>query len=281
MLKLTSIADLRAFVARARADGRRIGFVPTMGAIHAGHRSLIQAARGDCDVVIVSIFVNPTQFCPGEDLGSYPRPLEADLAACREEGADGVFVPEASEIYPAGSATTVTVGRLTEGLCGAYRPEHFPGVTTVVAKLFNLVQPDRAYFGQKDGQQAVVIRRMVRDLLWPIEIVVCPTVREPDGLALSSRNAYLEPAERVQAASLYAALREAVAAIEEGEREVTTLVSAMRRRIEEAGPCEIEYLEIVEGDELTGLATVSGRCLIGLAVRIGRSRLIDNVIVEV
>jgi len=172
MLKLETIAELRAHLETDRRAGRSIGFVPTMGALHAGHRSLIRAARQACDVVVVSIFVNPTQFGAGEDFEKYPRPMDEDMAACREEGADVVFVPGVEELYPPGEVTRVSVARLTAGLCGRYRPGHFDGVTTVVAKLLNIVQPDRAYFGQKDAQQAVVIRRMVRDLMWPTEIVV-------------------------------------------------------------------------------------------------------------
>lgn len=260
--------------------GRRIGFVPTMGALHEGHRSLIRAARAACQDVIVSIFVNPTQFGPGEDFDRYPRPLEADLAACCAEGVDAAFCPSVQEMYSQDAATKVTVSRLAEGLCGAHRPGHFDGVTTVVAKLFNIVQADVAFFGQKDAQQAAVIRRMVRDLCIPIEIVVCPTVREPDGLAMSSRNVYLSPAERTQALSLSAALRWAQERVATGERKTLELVRGMRRQIEAAGPCAIDYIEIVDAEELTPKAVVEGRCLVALAVRIGKTRLIDNVVVE-
>ena len=280
MKKLGKVCEVREYLSPHRQAGRRIGFVPTMGALHEGHRSLMRAARKGCEQVIVSIFVNPTQFGPGEDFQKYPRMLDADLAACQAEGVDAVFCPPVSEVYPAGSATIVTVKRLTEGLCGAHRPGHFDGVTTVVTKLFNIVQPDAAYFGQKDAQQATVLRRMVTDLLWPIEIVVCPTVREPDGLALSSRNAYLSPAERRQALSLSAALFRARDEILAGQKDVAALVAAMRERIESAGPCGIDYVEIVDADELTPLATARGRCLVALAVRIGGTRLIDNVVVD-
>lgn len=252
-----------------------------MGALHEGHRSLIRAARAECDEVVVSIFVNPTQFGPGEDFERYPRPIEADLEACRQEGATAVFCPAASEMYPEGARTTVRVAGLTEGLCGAHRPGHFEGVTTIVTKLFNLVAPDRAYFGQKDYQQSVVIRRMVRDLLWPLEIVVCPTVREPDGLALSSRNAYLSPAEREQALSLSRALFWARDEILRGVRDTAALIAGMRERIEAAGPCSIDYIEIVDADELTPMPVARGRCVLALAVRIGQTRLIDNVLVDV
>lgn len=280
MNKLETIEQVRKYVGEARKAGRRIGFVPTMGALHEGHRSLMRAARAACDEVIVSIFVNPTQFGPGEDFERYPRPLEADLAACREEGVGAAFCPSVAEMYPPDSVTTVTVSRLTEGLCGAHRPGHFNGVTTVVTKLFNIVQPDVAFFGQKDAQQAAVIRRMVRDLCMPVEIVVCPTVREPDGLAISSRNSYLSAGERAQALSLSAALRWAEAQVRAGQRDVESLVREMRRQIDAAGPCGIDYIEIVDADDLRPKAVVGGRCLIALAVRIGNTRLIDNMVVE-
>ncbi len=280
MRKLETIRDLRPCLAEFRRAGLRIGFVPTMGALHEGHRSLIRSARASCDRVVVSVFVNPTQFGPGEDFDRYPRPVEADLAACAEEGVDVVFLPQVSEMYPPGDATTVRVARLTEGLCGAHRPGHFDGVTTVVSKLFNAVQPDVAFFGQKDAQQAAVIRRMVRDMLFPLEIVVCPTVREPDGLALSSRNAYLSAAERKQALSLSAALRWAAETVRAGRTEAAGLVREMRSRIEASGPCEIDYIEIVDADSLEPRSRVEGACLIALAVRIGKTRLIDNVIVD-
>lgn len=280
MKKLQTIGEVREFLRSHRLAGRRVGLVPTMGALHEGHRSLIRAARAACDVVVVSIFVNPTQFGPSEDFAAYPRPLEADLAACREEGADAAFCPPVEEMYDAQAATTVSVARLTEGLCGAHRPGHFAGVTTVVAKLFNITQPDVAYFGQKDAQQVVVIRKMVRDLLFPIEVVTCPTVREPDGLALSSRNVYLSPAEREQALSLSRALAWARGQIEAGERRVPALVEGMRQQITAAGPCSVDYIDVVDADELTPEVQVDGRVLIALAVRIGRTRLIDNLVID-
>lgn len=280
MLMLETVADLRSHLTPIRRSGQVIGFVPTMGALHEGHRSLMRIARRECGVVLASIFVNPTQFGPNEDFEKYPRPLEADLVACREEGVDLVFVPEVGEIYPRGAVTKVTVGRLTEGLCGRHRPGHFDGVTTVVAKLFNIVQPDRAYFGQKDAQQAAVIQQMVRDLLWPMEIVVCPTVRESDGLAMSSRNAYLSLRERRQATCLNAALQWAKECIDSGRRDVAGLTAGMRERIEAAGPCTIDYIEVVDARTLDPKTVVIGRCLIALAVRIGSTRLIDNVLVD-
>lgn len=280
MLKLETVADLRGHLTPIRRSGRVIGFVPTMGALHEGHRSLMRIARRECGVVVASIFVNPTQFGPNEDFEKYPRPLEADLAACREEEIDFVFVPEVGEIYPEGAVTKVTVSRLVEALCGRHRPGHFDGVTTVVAKLFNIVQPDRAYFGQKDAQQAAVIQQMVRDLLWPLEIVVCPTVREPDGLAMSSRNAYLSPRERRQATCLNATLQWAKESVDSGRRDVASLTAGMRERIEAAGPCTIDYIEVVDARTLDPKTVVTGRCLIALAVRIGSTRLIDNVLVD-
>jgi len=241
----------------------------------------MRAARAGCDLVVVSIFVNPAQFGPNEDYRAYPRPIEADLAACQAEAVDAVFCPAVEEMYPRGSATTVTVGGLTEGLCGAHRPGHFAGVTTVVAKLFNIVQPDVAYFGQKDAQQVVVIRRMARDLAWPIQIAICPTIRETDGLAMSSRNAYLTPPQRRQAASLYAVLSWAGEQIEAGQRDPQWLAAQMRNRLTAAGPCAIEYISVVDADDLSPKATVEGRCLLALAVRIGQARLIDNLVVDV
>ncbi len=302
MRKFESIAELREALRGVREQGRRVGFVPTMGALHEGHLSLVRRARAECGCVVVSIFVNPTQFAPGEDYERYPRPIEADLESCRKEGVDLVFCPTAAAMYPPGSATTVAVRGMTETLCGPHRPGHFDGVTTVVAKLFNVVQPDAAYFGQKDAQQAVVIRRMTRDLCWPIEIVVCPTVREADGLAMSSRNAYLDAAQRKQAAALYRALtwarerieggrssprrhgdtekKEGVESRRGGQRDAAELVRGIRERITSAGPCMIDYVEIVDADELTPKERVEGRCLIALAVRIGPARLIDNVVVD-
>ncbi|NLX13924.1 MAG: pantoate--beta-alanine ligase [Phycisphaerales bacterium] len=280
MRKIESIKSIREYLSVARKADSLIGFVPTMGAIHAGHRSLMRAARADCAEVVVSIFVNPTQFGPSEDFAQYPRPIKADLAACAEEKVDAVFCPSVEEMYACGSATTVQVSGLTEGLCGGHRPGHFDGVTTVVAKLFNIVQPDIAYFGQKDAQQATVIRRMVHDLLWPLKIVVCPTVREPDGLAMSSRNAYLTPHERRQALCLHQSLSEAQAAIEAGHRDTGKLIEHMRERIVSAGPCAIDYIAIVDPDDLTDLRMVEKRCLIALAVRIGSTRLIDNILVD-
>lgn len=250
-----------------------------MGALHAGHVSLMRAARDRGDRVVVSIFVNPAQFGPAEDFTAYPRPLENDLAVCRAEGVSLVFAPPVEEIYPEASRTTVTVAELTAGLCGASRPGHFDGVTLVVTKLFNIVGPDRAYFGQKDAQQAAVIRRMVADLNQPVEVVVCPIVREADGVAMSSRNAYLSESERRQARMLFAGLSRAKAAVDAGERGVAALQALVRETITSAGPCEIDYVEVVDPETMAPRTEYQRPSLIAVAVRIGKARLIDNLIV--
>jgi pantoate--beta-alanine ligase len=229
--------------------------------------------------VVVSIFVNPTQFSPGEDLARYPRPVEADLAACEKEGVHLVFLPSVSEMYPPDSCTTVHVAGLTDPLCGPHRPGHFDGVTTIVAKLFGIVQPDVAYFGQKDAQQAAVIRRMAADLDMKTRISTCPTVREADGLAMSSRNAYLSPADRRQARCLIEALRLGESLIRQGERRACEVVATMRAHIVAAGPCSIDYVEAVDPETLQPVATIDHPVLLALAVRIGETRLIDNLLV--
>jgi len=277
---IRTISELRQALRPYRQRGSRIGFVPTMGALHEGHLSLIRRARQECDVVVVSIYVNPTQFGPAEDFDRYPRQLEKDLQACEQEGVDFVFAPSDREMYGDGTLTTVHVARLTDRLCGPFRPGHFDGVCTVVAKLFNIVQPDAAYFGQKDAQQAVVIRRMTADLNFPVEIVVCPTVRESDGLAASSRNAYLTEQQRRQATCIYRALKAAEEEILAGQREPAVLIDKIRQVILDAGPCEIDYIEIVDPETLEPVRKVSGRVLIATAVRIGNTRLIDNIVVE-
>lgn len=280
-MKLTrDIPATREALAAARHGGRRIAFVPTMGALHAGHVSLLEAARRDGGYLVVSIFVNPTQFAPGEDFERYPRDEAGDLKICRQHGVDLVFIPTVADMYPPDAATTVHVARLTETLCGPHRPGHFDGVTTVVAKLFNIVQPDVAYFGEKDAQQLAVIRRMVRDLNFPIEVVGCPTVRESDGLALSSRNAYLSPQERRQARCLYQALSAARARIERGESDPGAIVAEMRRIIDAAGPAHVDYIDIVDPDSLQPVPRIERRVLVALAVRIGTTRLIDNLQVD-
>ena len=265
----------------ARGEGKRIAFVPTMGALHEGHLSLIRLARQHADTVVVSIFVNPTQFAPNEDFQRYPRQPEKDLAGCAAAGANLVFMPDTDEMYPPGHSITVDescVSRVLEGEC---RPGHFRGVLTIVAKLFVAVEPDLAVFGQKDAQQLWMIRRLVRDLLFPIEIIAGPTVREPDGLAMSSRNAYLSPAHRQSAAGLYQALQAAETAVGDGIRNVYQLRQIMLDRIERLADAEMEYIEIVDPETFAPLTELQhkGRAL--LAVKIGGTRLIDNLELQV
>lgn len=260
--------------------GGRVGLVPTMGALHEGHVSLIEAARRRSDSVAVTIFVNPTQFGPNEDFEKYPSDTEADLAACEASGADIVFTPSVETLYPRGFETTIHVSGLTEGLCGAHRPGHFDGVTTIVAKLLNILPADAAFFGEKDYQQLLVIRRMVRDLNLPVEIAACPIVREKDGLACSSRNRYLSPSERSQAAVLSRALFSARDRIAAGHKRVKELVTRIRAEILTAGPAKIDYVEIVDAETLDSLTEVDRPARIVLAARIGPCRLIDNVAVK-
>ncbi|OIQ52844.1 pantoate--beta-alanine ligase [Neomoorella thermoacetica] len=278
---LQTIAAVRNYVAAARQRGLSIGLVPTMGYLHEGHLSLARAARQQNDVVIMSIFVNPTQFGPNEDFARYPRDLERDRELAAGAGVDAVFAPAVEEMYPAGYATYVQVEGLTEVLCGASRPGHFRGVTTVVSKLFNIVQPDRAYFGQKDYQQALVIKRMVRDLNFPIEIITIPTVREADGLALSSRNKYLTPEQRRSALSLHRALNLGSDLIKAGEREAAAVRRAMEKEITAWPETRIDYVAISDADTLKPLEKIAGRVLLALAVWVGNTRLIDNVVLEV
>ncbi|MCC7292859.1 MAG: pantoate--beta-alanine ligase [Phycisphaerales bacterium] len=272
-----TVAEAREGVRTAQRAGQRVGLVPTMGALHEGHASLMRAARRDCGFVVVTLFVNPAQFAPGEDFNRYPRTLERDLDLMAAEGVSAAFVPDAAEMYPRGAATTVHVSGLTDGLCGPLRPGHFDGVATIVAKLFNALPADAAYFGEKDYQQLQVVRRLVRDLNMPIDIIGCPTVREPDGLALSSRNAYLSPTDRAQAACLSAALFEAQRRISEGLRDPAAIISGIRKCILAAGPAVIQYVEIVDPQTLRPLNIIEGEGRIILAVLIGTCRLIDNV----
>lgn len=278
---VTDIASLRQAVAAARRGGRTIGLVPTMGALHAGHLSLIEAARAETGFVVVSIFVNPTQFGPNEDLNRYPRTLERDLKSCEETGVDLVFHPRPEIMYPPDYRTFVEVTGLQDVLCGASRPGHFRGVATVVLKLFNLVQPDRAYFGQKDAQQVRIIQQMVRDLNLPVEIRVCPIVREADDLALSSRNEYLEAQERRSAPVLYRALTEARRRIEAGERDAATVRKVMTETIASVPGAVLDYAAVVDADSLQALVQiVFGRpVLLALAVRFRGTRLIDNLLI--
>jgi pantoate--beta-alanine ligase len=280
MRTVRTVAELRAALEPERRAGRSIGLVPTMGYFHDGHLALMRAARAANDVVLVSLFVNPAQFRPGEDLDSYPRDEERDLRLAGAEGVDVVFAPSVAEVYPDGFETTVSVGGLTGVLDGdpsRRGPEHFAGVTTVVTKLFNMARPDRAYFGQKDAQQALVIRRLVRDLDMPVEIVVCQTVRDPDGLALSSRNAYLSAAERERALSLSRALRAAEDTVAAGATDGAEALAAARAQLDAAG-VEPEYLELRSAEDLSPVERVNGSTLLAVAARVGRARLIDNTI---
>ena len=256
-----------------------VGFVPTMGYLHEGHLSLARRAKEECAGVVASIFVNPTQFGPGEDLSKYPRDLARDLRLLESAGVALVWTPTPKVMYPSGFQTWVTVNELTKGLEGAMRPGHFRGVTTVVAKLFNAVQPHKAYFGQKDAQQAAVIRQMTKDLDFPIEIVVCPTVREADGLAMSSRNAYLNPEERKAATVLFRALGAAKAAYENGERRAETLRRIMTETINVEPLATLQYISCAEYDTLQELETVAGKALLSMAVFVGKTRLIDNFVI--
>jgi pantoate--beta-alanine ligase len=274
-------AELRQALAEPRREGRTIGLVPTMGYLHEGHLSLLRAARADCDLVVMSLFVNPTQFGAGEGLDRYPRDEQRDTALAEETGVDLIYAPSTDDVYPSGYATHVDVEGLTEVLCGDPErrgPEHFRGVITVVAKLLNTVQPDIAYFGQKDAQQAVVIQRMVGDLDFPVRIEVLPIVRDPDGLAMSSRNAYLDTEQRQRAAALSRALRAAQDSARGGS--LTEALADARRELGEAG-IEPEYLEARDAEDLTPVAELNGRpVLVAVAAQIGSARLIDNVLIE-
>jgi pantoate--beta-alanine ligase len=272
---LTTIAEVRAI--RRLLSGSS-GFVPTMGALHEGHLSLVQAARRENDTVFVSIFVNPTQFGPNEDLSAYPRDMDRDLSLLRVEGVDYVFTPSVEEIYPAGFETSVCVGSVAEPLEGAHRPGHFPGVATVVLKLLNIVQPNRAYFGRKDAQQLAVIRKTVKDLDLAVEIVPGPTIREPDGLALSSRNVYLSPTERGAATVLWQALSLATEIWMRGARDAEQIRSRMRELIEGEELARIDYISVADPETLQELDRIHGPALVSLAVHIGRTRLIDNIV---
>jgi pantoate--beta-alanine ligase len=280
MKTVRTVAELRELLTPERRAGRGIGLVPTMGCFHDGHISLMRQARADNEFVVVSLFVSPAQFGPGEDFAGYPRDEQRDTELAEVEGVDILFSPPVEEVYPDGFDVAVAVGSLTETLEGdeAQRgAEHFQGVTTVVTKLFNMVGPDVAYFGQKDAQQALVIRKLVRDLDIPVRIEVCPTIRDADGLALSSRNAYLSPDERERALALSRALRAAEAAVESGTREAAAVVAAARDELARAG-VEPDYLQLRSATDLSPVERVNGSTLLAVAARVGRARLIDNAI---
>jgi pantoate--beta-alanine ligase len=278
---VATIAELRSVLDGERAAGCRVGFVPTMGYLHDGHASLMRAARADTDVVVASIFVNPLQFGAGEDLDAYPRDLDRDTALAAAAGVDLLFTPAVAEMYPRPVLTTVSVAQVSEGLEGASRPTHFAGVSTVVAKLLSIVGPCRAYFGAKDFQQIAVVRRMAEDLSLPVEVVACPTRREPDGLALSSRNVYLTPKERAAAPVVYTALRSGAAAIAAGERDPAVVRELMAQIIEAEPLAQLDYAEVVDADSFTVPEPLTGNLRLLAAVRFGRARLIDNVGVTV
>ncbi|MDQ1449405.1 MAG: pantoate--beta-alanine ligase [Actinomycetota bacterium] len=282
MLHIETIADLRATCDRARAEARRVGLVPTMGFLHEGHRSLMRAAHEACGFVVVTIFVNPLQFGAGEDLDRYPRDLRGDLAQCEQEGVDVVFTPSVAEMYPSGPPlTTVHVDGLSAGMCGAARPTHFDGVGTVVTKLFAIAGPCSAFFGRKDAQQLAVIARLVEDLNLPVEVVGCPIVREPDGLARSSRNAYLSPEQRRGALVLGRALEAAADATVLGERDPRVLIDVVRRLVSNEPEVALEYVEVRAAHDLVPVELVDGDVLLALAARVGNTRLIDNVVLSV
>ena len=274
----STIEEMRRASRAARPAGKRVGFVPTMGALHEGHLSLVRAAKSRCDVVAVSIFVNPLQFGPNEDLAKYPRSFERDQACLEKEGVDLLFAPAVEEMYPAGAVTYVTVEGLSEKLCGKSRPGHFRGVTTVVSKLFHIVEPDFAFFGQKDAAQAAIIRRMQRDLNFPVEIVVCPIVREPDGLAMSSRNAYLDPTERQSALVLHRSLTAIKQLFEKGERSAANLIKTGKQVFAREPVVRLDYLEIVDPDTLDPVTDIKRPALVAVAAFVGKTRLIDNIV---
>ena len=276
-----TIAEVRRAVGKAKAEVKKVGLAPTMGAFHAGHIELMRTARRECGFVIVSVFVNPAQFAPSDDFGRYPRDLEADAEIAKTESVDLIFAPSATEIYPEGFDTYVEVGKLGRILEGASRPGHFRGVATVVAKLFGIVSPDTAYFGMKDYQQLRVIQKMVSDLDFAVEIVPCPTVREPDGLAMSSRNAYLSKDERAAAVVLYRALEFAEERARAGERNAEALRSEAQRLIESDPLACVDYVAVVDPETLEPVERVGESVVIALAVRIGDTRLIDNTLIEV
>ena len=269
---------MRGACRTARRDGKRLGFVPTMGALHEGHLSLVRSAKASCDIVAASIFVNPAQFGPNEDLATYPRSFERDRELLEKEGADLLFAPTVEEMYPRGAVTWVTVEELSDKLDGASRPGHFRGVTTVVSKLLNIAEPDAAFFGQKDAAQVAIVRRMVRDLCLTVEIVACPIVREPDGLAMSSRNSYLDTQQRRQAPILYRSLMLVKKLADMGERNTAKLIAAAREEFRREPSVRLDYLEIVNPDSLDAVQDVQQGGLVAVAAYVGKTRLIDNLV---
>jgi len=281
MEMIQRILPMKESCKKAKSDGKIIGFVPTMGFLHEGHLALVREARKMSDVVVVSIFVNPSQFGPSEDFDKYPRDATRDAEILANENIDFLFMPKTEEIYPENYLTYVKVRDLSDKLCGVSRPDHFEGVTTVVLKLVHIIEPHFAFFGQKDAQQLVIIRRMVKDLNMDVEIVRVPTLREQDGLAMSSRNLYLSPEERKAATVLYRALEHALARVEEGERKVKTILKAMKEIISTEPLVQIDYIAATDLNDLKEIKTLRGKCLIALAAYVGTTRLIDNIIVEI
>lgn len=281
MKVVQSIKMIRALIKKAKAKGKTIGFVPTMGALHDGHLSLIRRCRKENDMVVVSIFVNPTQFGPNEDLKTYPRPKKTDVMFAKKENVDIIFYPSNKIMYPTGYLTYITVEKITGILCGKSRPGHFKGVTTIVGKLFNIVLPDAVYFGQKDAQQGIVVKQMTRDLNFPAKIKILPTVRERDGLAMSSRNEYLNSHQRKKAPAIYRSLCFAKQKILDGQRSVQFIKNLIRREIHKNTAGRIDYIECVNAVSLKPLKMLKGRILIAIVVRIGGTRLIDNIIVQI
>ncbi len=273
-----SVQEIRTAVRALHREGKRVGFVPTMGALHEGHLSLVRAARAKCDAVCVSIFVNPTQFGPNEDFSKYPRTAERDHQLLQSELVDFIFEPSVEEMYPAGACTFVTVEGLSDRLCGRSRPGHFRGVATVVSELFNIVEPDFAFFGQKDAAQCAVIKKMVRDLAMPVEIVLCPIVRENDGLAMSSRNRYLNPEERKRALVLKRSLDRITMEYEQGERDTAKLIAAGKQVFADEPGARLDYLEITDPETLEPRDNTKTRALVSVAAFVGTTRLIDNVL---
>lgn len=277
---IKGIKETQRRILSEKCRGKVVGFVPTMGYLHEGHLSLVRQCRKDTDFCVVSIFVNPTQFGPGEDYEKYPRDEKRDLELLKKEDVDLIFMPEVEEMYPSGYQTYVEVTELSKPLCGKFRPGHFKGVTTVVSKLFNAVLPDIAYFGQKDYQQYLIIKKMVEDLNFPVEIKMMPIVREPDGLAMSSRNTYLKEEERKQAIALYRALKRGEELFKKGERDAAIIRREMERVFSEYPLVKVQYIEVVDANTLEPVLKLKGKILIAVAAFVGKARLIDNIILE-